>query len=102
MKAFGLMTGKESEPNDERHRTVAKVTAVQIRMEAMARLIGKERFRPWTMESGQDGMTFISEYFLEVAATAPILGGNRGKQNYFDEEDFARRILEVSKEEGRA
>jgi hypothetical protein len=102
MKAFGFLTGEKQERDEEYFKRMNKMVAVQMRLEAMFALVDKERFKAWTMKADEPGAIFFNEYFLRATAVSPILGGEKGEICHFDEENFARLMLEISEVEGKA
>src|SRR3954453_4229346 len=99
MKAFGLFNEQEEDPDEKQ---IAKITAVQARVTAMAKLIDSGAIKKrWTMESGKEGLTYISREVLKVAAVATLHGGE-DEPSYFNGEEFLRLILEFAEQEGEA
>lgn len=100
MRAFGLLTGKE---NKDSRRLIEKVTCVEIRLTAMARLVDSGILNKWTMDSGEEGSEFISEAVVRAAAEVPLLAGRkRSDHDHFDPEAFMAKVLEVADQGGSA
>jgi hypothetical protein len=97
MRAFGLLrqTQRKNFTDSDRER-IAKATAVQIRIEAMARLAEHPKFNAWSRESGiDDGMVLIREDMLRAAAEAPLYD-EQGKGSYFDPDEFFTLLLALA------
>jgi hypothetical protein len=103
MRAFGLLTGRGSGQGltDRDREQITKVTAVQIRIEAIAKLAKHPKFKAWSRESGTDGMLLIREDVLKAAAEVPLYD-HQGKGSYFDPDEFFTHVLAVAEEDGRA
>lgn len=77
-----------------------RITAVQFRLEALARLSGHPKFRGWSMPSDKREMMFISDEVLEAAAKEPLL--EDGNRPAFDPESFFSRLLILTEGDGTA
>ncbi len=100
MRAFGLLTGKE---DNEKLKLIEKVTCVEVRLEAMSRLVGSGILDKWTMESDERGAEFISGAVIRAAAEVPLLGGGkRSDPSHFEPDTFLAKVLELAEQEGSA
>jgi hypothetical protein len=100
MRAFGLLTG---EATKDKRDLIEKVTCVQIRMDAMARLVDTGVLKKWTMASDERGADFINGAVVRAAAEVPLLGGRkRSDPAHFDTEIFMAKVLELAEREGTA
>jgi len=109
MGAFGLLERNEDispdEPiSDERFDKVNKVTATQIRIEALASVASDPKFRAWSMEvsNDKDDYLMLREDVLTAAAETSLRESTdpEDKRSYFDPEEFFEKLLAVSYEAG--
>lgn len=100
MRAFGLLAEKE---NKDSRKLIEKITCVEMRLTAMARLVDSGILNKWTMDSGEVGAEFISEAVVRAAAEVPLLSGRRRSDPvYFDPEAFMAKVLERAEQGGSA
>jgi len=100
MRAFGLLTGRE---NKDSRELIEKITCVEMRITAMARLVDSGILNRWTIESGEVGAEFISESVVRAAAEVPLLSGReRSDPAYFDPGAFMAKVLEKAEQGGSA
>ncbi|MBI1302084.1 MAG: hypothetical protein GC137_10605 [Alphaproteobacteria bacterium] len=109
MSAFGLLERDENhnpeEPiSEERFNRVNKVTAAQIRIEALISVVNDPKFKAWSFEvsNGKDDYIMLREDVLMVAAETPLHESNdpEDRSSFFDPEEFFEKLLSVSYEAG--
>lgn len=110
MSAFGLLGepgAGNSEPfTDERFDRINKVTATQIRIEALCSVANDPKFRAWSknISNGEDDYMLLHEDVLKAAAETPLHESTNpeDKRSFFDPEEFFKKLLSISHEAGRA
>ncbi len=106
MSAFGLLrnpgSGKTGPMTDDTMKRIGKVTATQIRLEALTEIVSDPKFKAWSIDAsnGRDGYILMREEVLKAVAETPLRESKRGKSSYFNREEFFEKLLSVSPNAG--
>lgn len=74
--------------------------AIMFRLQALARTIGDDLIRGWTLEKQDDGNVPTSRYLFMAAAAEPMIDVNGDVG--FDREFLLQRALKLAEAEGEA
>jgi hypothetical protein len=69
--------------------------AIELRLEALARLLKADTTRGWTMPGMEPGATSVNFDLLRAAAQEPVIEGQDGHCT-FDADSFQRRVLAIA------
>ncbi len=85
------------EPGD--HGTLA--FAIQLRLEALARLHDDRGLRAWTLRGDEEGMDYVHADVVRAAAAEPLVALNEHEVG-FAPESFRTRVLASAETRGSA
>ena len=75
------------------------VAAIDFRLNALAKLSGKQELRAWSIPGDVAGMIRIDPLVLQVAASQPLIAVNDHEVE-FEAEAFFKCLLELTEEKG--
>jgi hypothetical protein len=75
--------------------------AINLRLTALAQLVKGDYVRGWTLVGQDNRSTWLHVYVLKAAVIEPLIEDANGEVA-FDAANFARRLMTLTKVEGRA
>lgn len=95
-RVFQLLDERR-EPGDR----AALAFAIQLRLEALARLHDDRGLRAWTLPGEQEGMDYVHGDVVSAAAAEPLISINAHEAG-FDRDTFRARVLASAATRGSA